>query len=62
LDIEADSHFREDKDMKALLLVAVTGLGLAVALLVFTISAPAAQTAASVTGAPLGPADTYLVT
>jgi putative membrane protein len=54
-------HFREEKDMKVLLLVA-TALGLAAVLLVFTISAPAAQTAASVPGAPLGPADTYFVT
>ncbi len=48
--------------MKALSLAAVTGLGLAVVLLVFTMSAPAAQTATSVPGAPLGPADTYFVT
>jgi len=48
--------------MKALLLVGVNALGLAVVLLIFSISAPAAQTAASVPGAPLGPADTYFVT
>src|SRR5579862_8612991 len=50
-DIEVDSHFREERDMKALLLVGVTTLGLAVVL-----------PAASVPGAPLGPADTYFVT
>lgn len=48
--------------MKVLLLVGVTALGLAVVLPMFSISAPAAQTAASVAGAPLGPADTYFVT
>jgi putative membrane protein len=47
--------------MKLLLLVA-TALRLPAVLLVFTVSAPAAQTAASVPGAPLGPADTYFVT
>jgi putative membrane protein len=55
-------HFREEKDMKALLPVGVTALGLAVVLAIFSISAPAAQTAASVPGALLGPADTYFVT
>jgi putative membrane protein len=50
------------KDMKVLLLVAATALGLPAILLVLTISAPAAQTSASVPGAPLGPADTYFVT
>jgi putative membrane protein len=55
-------HFQEEKDMKALLLVGVNAFGLAVVLLIFSISAPAAQTAASVPGAPLGPADTYFVT
>ena len=48
--------------MKVLLLVAATALGLPAILLVLTISAPAAQTSASVPGAPLGPADTYFVT
>ncbi len=48
--------------MKVLLLVAMTALGLPAVLLVFTISALAAQTAASMPGAPLGPADTYFVT
>lgn len=48
--------------MKALLLAGVTALGLAVVLPTFSISAPAEQTAASVPGALLGPADTYFVT
>jgi putative membrane protein len=48
--------------MKVLLLVAATALGPPAVLLPFTISAPAAQTAASLPGAPLGPADTYFVT
>jgi len=48
--------------MKVLLLAATT-LGLSAVLLLLTTSAPAAQTlAASASGAPLGPADTYFVT
>src|SRR5271163_2127597 len=49
--------------MKVLLLTVAITLGLAAVLLVFTTSAPAAQTlAASASGASLGPADTYFVT